>query len=129
MNKLVRLVLIVLLTLPLSPFTSYGSGETKTINQQPQTYLVRFNTNDGSSVPASSVQPGGTVSKPADPKRAGYVFDGWYSNSRLTKKVTFPYTPSRSITLYAKWDSQSQQTYTDALDFNRGIQASTQALV
>lgn len=72
---------------------------------QPQTYSVSFNTNGGSSVLARSVQQGGTVLEPNPaPTRAGYVFDGWYTdNNTFTNRVTFPYVVTQSITLHANW--------------------------
>lgn len=38
----------------------------------------------------------------ADPVRAGYTFDGWYSDPELTQKYT-PDEVNSSFTLYAKW--------------------------
>ena len=45
------------------------------------------------------------------PTREGYNFDGWYSDSSLTKKVDFPYTVTGNITLYAKWTLIQIQGY------------------
>lgn len=50
----------------------------------------------GSSIPASKLKT---------PKRKGYRFSGWYSNKKLTKRVTRVYgTAGKSRrTVYAKW--------------------------
>ena len=39
-----------------------------------------------------------------DAKRTGYVFKGWYTNSRLTNKVTSTSDLTGNVTLYAKWE-------------------------
>ncbi len=49
---------------------------------------------------------------PTAPTKAGYTFDGWYEDytaptgtteAVYTNKVNFPYYPTESVTLYAKW--------------------------
>ncbi len=41
------------------------------------------------------------------PERNGYTFEGWYLTSNCTgTPVTFPFTPDRDTTLYAKWVSK-----------------------
>ncbi|HAE42533.1 MAG TPA: hypothetical protein DCG34_06375 [Clostridiales bacterium] len=35
--------------------------------------------------------------------KTGYTLEGWYTNSGLTNKVTFPYTVTDDATFYAKW--------------------------
>ena len=37
--------------------------------------------------------------------RDHYHFDGWYSSASLEEasKISFPYTPTANVTLYAKW--------------------------
>ena len=121
MNKLVRLVPVVLFTLAISVFTGCGGdGGSKNNNdnkeQQPQeTYSVSFNTTGGSSVTARSVKPGESISEPDSPTRAGYNFVGWYASSDFSgSPVPFPYTPTGNITLYAKWEQQNDVSITIA---------------
>lgn len=66
-------------------------------------YTVKFNSNGGSSVTSKTVKEGYTVSKPSNPRKEGYVFAGWYTNSSLTKKYDFDEEVYDSFTLYAKW--------------------------
>ena len=70
----------------------------------PGTYSVSFNSNGGSSVTTMRVNHGDTISAPnPPPTRSGHTFDGWYSDSALTNRVTFPYTVTGNTMLYAKW--------------------------
>ncbi|UKI38312.1 MAG: InlB B-repeat-containing protein [Clostridiales bacterium] len=38
----------------------------------------------------------------------GYAFDGWYSDSGLTKEFDFAMKITKNITLYAKWTEIKQ---------------------
>lgn len=67
-------------------------------------YTITFNTNQGSSV--GSVKVSVLESSPLT-VRDGYEFVGWYEDSNFTKKVYFPYYPSKDITLYAKWEEKN----------------------
>ena len=69
-------------------------------------YTVTFNSNGGDSGNlVQSVLHGGTINKPADPSRNGYVFGGWYADENtFTKKWDFNKAVIESFTLYAKWE-------------------------
>ena len=105
MSKFTRLTSIVLFIIAVSAFTGCGSGDNKQQPSQPTTYSVSFNGNGGSPTPATqSRQSGQTVSEPTAPTRNGYDFGGWYTdNNTFANKVTFPYTVTQTITLFAKW--------------------------
>ena len=67
-------------------------------------FQVTYNSNNGSSIASVNVESGKTISKPADPTKAGFVFDGWYKDAEAlivfdfaTEKIT------QNTTLYAKW--------------------------
>ena len=64
---------------------------------------VTFESNGGTSVASRFVALGATVSRPADPTRAGYSFSGWYSDEACTQPWDFDAPVSASLTLYAKW--------------------------
>ena len=60
---------------------------------------------------ATQVLKGGTLAEPNAPVKSGSTFEGWYRESALTNKVTFPYDVTSVIanfTLYAKWGTENQ---------------------
>lgn len=54
-----------------------------------------------------TVKEGETVSKPSDPKRDGYIFQGWYSTLTSDKKYDFTSVVTSNMTLYAKWEKEA----------------------
>ena len=78
-----------------------------------QTYTVTFETSGGSAVAPVAVDAGSTVSKPADPARSGYAFDGWYTENTYENPYDFHAAVTGSLTLYAKWNAivYSDPTY------------------
>ena len=53
------------------------------------TYTAEFDTNGGSAVSKAKTDENGKIEKPADPTKEGYLFAGWYSDSKLTKRFDF----------------------------------------
>ncbi len=80
-------------------------------------YTVRFHSNGGTDVPNQYVEERKKAGKPSDPVRNGYVFDGWYSDSFLTRKYNFATPVLADVNLYAKWQGK---TYPLKLDANGG---------
>jgi uncharacterized repeat protein (TIGR02543 family)/LPXTG-motif cell wall-anchored protein len=66
-------------------------------------YTVSFDSQGGSAVAAISADEGSTIVAPDAPARAGYVFGGWYADEACTQVVSFPYTFTGDVTLYARW--------------------------
>ena len=61
---------------------------------------ISFNSNGGTPVESQKVMTGSTITKPEDPVRNGYSFDGWTLHGELfdfNKKIT------ASLVLTAKW--------------------------
>lgn len=77
---------------------SGNSGSTSTSK-----YTVSFNTNGGSQIASQVVSRGKFVTKPENPVREGYTFDGWFTNKELTKEYDFEAEVVKAFTLYAKW--------------------------
>lgn len=69
-------------------------------------YTVKFNTNGGSAVSSQKVDSKQKVSKPAEPTRVGYTFEGWYLNNKL---YDFNSEVTSNITLEAKWTSNDSE--------------------
>ncbi|MDR1555479.1 MAG: leucine-rich repeat protein [Tannerellaceae bacterium] len=61
----------------------------------------------------TQVVKGGTLSEPAAPAKPDQTFDGWYKESALANKISFPYDVSAvtaNFTLYAKWTTDNGGT-------------------
>ena len=79
-------------------------------------YTLTFDTNGGSAISKVSRSSGTTVDLTGyTPTRDGYTFDGWYSDSALTIKVTSIKLTSNT-TIYAKWTAKSDMSFTDVAD-------------
>ena len=78
-----------------------------------QTYTVTFETSGGRAVDPVTVDAGSTVTKPADPTKSGYAFDGWYTENTYENPYDFHAAVTGSLTLYAKWNAivYSDPTY------------------
>ena len=86
------------------------SNPDKAADSLPQTraaYTVAFNDPAGNtSTPSQSVASGGQASRPEDPARDGYLFDGWFvKDANGDPKVAYDFTQpvTGSITLTARW--------------------------
>jgi len=72
-------------------------------------YTVTFNSNGGSRVYNQTVKKYSRAQS-VTPTRNGFTFDGWYTDSGLTRQYYFDAAVTGDITLYAKWwDEQPQQ--------------------
>jgi uncharacterized repeat protein (TIGR02543 family) len=91
----------------------------KWTEEDEDTVTVTFESNGGSSVPAIVGTSGDALSEPADPTKAGFTFDGWYSDEALTTPYTFSTIPDNDVTLYAKWEAIIV-TYTITFNSNGG---------
>lgn len=73
-------------------------------------YVVTFDSNEGTSVASQTILAGEQVERPTDPTRASdeqynYAFAGWYDNPEFNGDVyDFDSAVNSSFTLYAKWD-------------------------
>lgn len=73
------------------------------------TYNVVFNLNyDGAGVYQTiEVENGATITKPQNPSRRGYNFNGWYTKASGGTKFEFDTAIKEDITLYARWAAES----------------------
>jgi len=66
---------------------------------------VIFDSMTGSTVPAQLVLPDTTVTKPDDPVKELFLFDGWFTESTHVTEWDFEVdVVTANIVLYAKWD-------------------------
>lgn len=52
-------------------------------------YTVKFDTDGGSTIDNQSVKSGSLATKPADPTKTDYTFDGWYKSNEWKDKWNF----------------------------------------
>ena len=67
------------------------------------TFAVTFDTKGGSIVSVENVLNGQKATKPADPTREGYTFDGWYTEEACANLYNFDTSVQNALTLYANW--------------------------
>ena len=68
------------------------------------TYIVKFNTNEGSTIPNQIVEKGNKIIKPNDPTKEGYIFKDWLLDGNI---FDFDSLIDRDIELKAQWDKKS----------------------
>lgn len=64
---------------------------------------IRFVSNGGTAVDPQLVSYGENSQKPSDPVKAGYIFDGWFTDEDCSQAYTFGQTVETDLILYAKW--------------------------
>ena len=69
------------------------------------TFTVKFDADGGSAVSSQTVVSGETATKPQDPTKRNYKFQGWYLNNRL---FDFSITITSDIILKARWEVDSK---------------------
>lgn len=71
-------------------------------------YTVTFDANGGTSVAKQTVEEGKTATKPKNPTRTGYTFQGWLLNG---EKFDFSKSITSNITLKADWKKNDVISY------------------
>lgn len=71
------------------------------------TYAVTFHVDGGTEVPDQTIVEGGKATKPADPIKEGYVFNGWYRDAAFAAAFDFNTAITADTTVYAKWAAAS----------------------
>lgn len=70
---------------------------------------VRFHSNGGTTIDNQTVQYGERILRPKDPIRAGYQFEGWYTDITLSTEWDFDSDlVTENMSLYAKWIPEMQ---------------------
>lgn len=82
-----------------------SSSDSPSSSEEKATYTVTFDSMGGSEVPTEVVEEGNKVTKPADPTKENYVFDGWYLTDSYKKAFDFDTEIYTDYVLYAKWKS------------------------
>ena len=83
-------------------------------NAELNTHKIIFVHNDGTQTSTTLTIDEDDTVPVITPTRDGFTFDGWYTDSELTKKYDFTTQVKDDFTLYAKWnDSSSSNDKTD----------------
>ena len=81
-----------------------------------KTFTVTFVLNGGTGTETATVKNGQKVTAPATPTKAGYVFEGWFTDAELTKPYKFDVNERGNVTLYAKFvEITDEEVYTATL--------------
>lgn len=69
---------------------------------EPITYDVLFNSNGGTVLPSQTIVYGGSISKPSNPTRDGFIFVGWFLSD---EEYDFTKVVESDLELFAKWEA------------------------
>ncbi len=125
MKRFFKAIAILLLWVPIlmimvGTMTSCTPEKESNKTEDPIYYIVTFKSNGGSSVRSQAVEKGGTVTKPKDPTREGYTFDGWYTEKEGGDEFDFATTKITSpIIIYAHW-SKAENVPVATLVYDNG---------
>ena len=72
----------------------------------PTTYTVTFKDGEN-TLSTATVNSGEKVTKPADPTKTGYTFNGWYADATFTAAFDFDQPITANTTVYAKFTENS----------------------
>ena len=100
---------------------NYANGEYKFYKKV--YYTVSYEELGGSDVVDSTVVNGQTFAKPADPKKPGYEFLGWYTDSDYKTPYSFAQAVTGNVTLYAQWALVDPSAVEYTVDFDLGYDA------
>ncbi len=85
-------------------FDSQTAGELKSSKiEATNKYTISFEVGGGSVISSQTVLWKEQATKPDDPVKDRYSFDGWFLDEALTQEYDFATKVTSSFTLYAKW--------------------------
>jgi uncharacterized repeat protein (TIGR02543 family) len=85
-------------------------------------YTVTFNTAGGSVFVPQTVIAGAQINRPANPVKAGFIFDNWYDAATAAggSVITWPLTVNGDMTAYALWTAEGTGVSQYTVTFNTG---------
>lgn len=91
------------------------------IIKRPARCNVYFETDGGTKIEERKIQRNTAVVRPADPKKEGYDFAGWYADASFTTEYDFEEKILKSVVIYAKWVPAKNQGTTEQADASKQI--------
>lgn len=82
---------------------------------------IEFENNGGSETETIEVMYSSVIGKPVSPVKENCVFDGWYTDEKLTQLFDWKLNRSlrQSFTLYAKWLAATPSSVNDAFSYTK----------
>ena len=117
---LLAIALAFALSLPLVACTRGDEGTQSYSVEETQSYSVKYVKfiSDGNTYDIAPAQENSAVVIPAEPKKNGYAFDGWYFDENVWQNpVGNSLTVTTDTTVYAKW---SPISYSISYNFDGG---------
>lgn len=75
----------------------------KEIEEDIEIYVVKFNSDGGTTIPNQIIEKGSKVTKPIEPSKAGYIFQGWKLNNEF---YDFETIVEKNLDLKACWEKE-----------------------
>ena len=97
------------LTTPFNESSEIEADMTLYAKWEIKSFLVNFDSDEGTAVDQQNVEFGDFVLEPATPEKEGYNFLGWYQDSTLETPYDFSAPVSGALTIYAKWEAYSDE--------------------
>ncbi len=92
------------------------------VEEGKETYVVKFNSDGGTTISNQVIEKGNKVTKPSDPTKEGYIFKGWFLED---KTYDFNSVIEKDIELTAKWE---RITYTVKFNSNGGSNVTSKTI-
>ena len=73
------------------------------------TYNIKFVTNGGNTINSQNLVRNEKATKPTEPIKDGFIFDGWYTDAAFKYTYDFNTAISGNLTLYAKWTDTKEK--------------------
>jgi uncharacterized repeat protein (TIGR02543 family) len=115
---------------PVAGFVTDWSNPDTTVTVVERTFKLTYHLNGGAAQGIEDAQPVPYVEESVCgdvvPTRAGYQFQGWFTDAACTNAFTAGRMPSSDLDLYAKWKEHS---YTVTFDANGGSVDTTSKVI
>jgi uncharacterized repeat protein (TIGR02543 family) len=93
-------------------------------------FSVTFEEHGGTTVPNETFVSGGSVTLPADPTRAGYTFNGWFSAQTGGTKFNSSFSPADgNLVVHAQWTQNPSNSFSVTFEEHGGTTVSDATFV